>query len=139
MKTLIINGSPREHGNTTVLLEELRRHLKGDIIELSAFRSDIAPCVDCRACWSTAKCAVEDEMKIKTAVGSVLSYDYFYYPDPDAKMEQIPLKGEISSPINMKPDCHFAARCPYATEECLASTPELKNRGGEHFVACHKF
>ena len=64
MKTLIINGSPREHGNTTVLLEELRRHLKGNVIELSAFRSDIAPCVDCRACWSTAKCAVEDEMKI---------------------------------------------------------------------------
>ncbi len=60
-------------------------------------------------------------------------------PDPDAKMEQIPLKGEITSPINMKPDCHFAARCPYATEECFASTPELKNRGGEHFVACHKF
>ena len=60
-------------------------------------------------------------------------------PDPDAKMEQIPLKGEISSPINMKRDCHFAARCPYATEECFTSTPELKNRDGDHFVACHKF
>lgn len=64
MKTLIINGSPRPHGNTAVLLEELRKHLKGEIIELSAFRSDIAPCVDCRGCWTTAKCVVEDEMQV---------------------------------------------------------------------------
>ncbi|MBQ6900213.1 MAG: ATP-binding cassette domain-containing protein [Firmicutes bacterium] len=60
-------------------------------------------------------------------------------PDPDAQVEQIPLKGEISSPINMARDCHFAARCPYATEACHASTPELVNRGNEHFVACHLF
>lgn len=60
-------------------------------------------------------------------------------PDVDAVVEQIPLKGEISSPINMKPDCHFAARCPYATEECHASVPDLINRGNEHFVACHLF
>ena len=60
-------------------------------------------------------------------------------PDVDAVVEQIPLKGEISSPINMKPDCHFAARCPYATEECRAGVPDLVNRGNEHFVACHLF
>ena len=60
-------------------------------------------------------------------------------PDVDAVVEQIPLKGEISSPINMKPDCHFAARCPYATEECHACVPDLVNRGNEHFVACHLF
>ena len=60
-------------------------------------------------------------------------------PDPDAQVEQIPLKGEISSPINMARDCHFAARCPYATEACHASTPELVDRGNDHFVACHLF
>lgn len=60
-------------------------------------------------------------------------------PDVDAEVKQIPLKGEISSPINMKHDCHFAARCPYASEECRASVPDLENRGGEHFVACHLF
>lgn len=60
-------------------------------------------------------------------------------PDVDAVVEQIPLKGEISSPINMKPDCHFAARCPYVTEECRAGVPDLVNRGNEHFVACHLF
>lgn len=60
-------------------------------------------------------------------------------PDVDAVVEQIPLKGEISSPINMKLDCHFAARCPYATEECRAGVSDLVNRGNEHFVACHLF
>lgn len=60
-------------------------------------------------------------------------------PDVDAVVEQIPLKGEISSPINMKPDCHFAARCPYATEECPAGAPALVDRDSEHFVAYHLF
>ena len=64
MKTLIINGSPRENGNTAALIRELRRHLQGEVVEISAFRSDIAPCVDCRACWTTAKCAVQDDMQL---------------------------------------------------------------------------
>ena len=64
MKTLIINGSPRPHGNTAYLIEELKKHLNGEIIELSAFRSNIAPCVDCRDCWETAKCVIQDEMRI---------------------------------------------------------------------------
>lgn len=64
MKTLIINGSPRPQGNTAALIDELKRHLQGEIIELSAFRSDIAPCVDCRGCWKTGECVVEDEMRV---------------------------------------------------------------------------
>lgn len=63
-KTLIINGSPRVNGNTAALIAELRRHMKGEIVELSAFRSNIAPCVDCRGCWETARCVVHDEMQI---------------------------------------------------------------------------
>lgn len=64
MKTLIINGSPRPSGNTVALIGELKRHLEGEVIELSAFRSNIAPCVDCRGCWTTAKCVVRDDMDI---------------------------------------------------------------------------
>lgn len=63
-KTLILNGSPRVEGNTAALIAELKRHLQGEVIELSAFRSNIAPCVDCRSCWETAKCAVQDEMQV---------------------------------------------------------------------------
>lgn len=63
MKTLIINGSPRPQGNTAALIARLKAGLEGEVVELSAFRSDIAPCVDCRSCWTTAKCAVHDEMQ----------------------------------------------------------------------------
>lgn len=64
MKTLIINGSPRPAGNTAALIARLKERLPGEIVEISAFRSNIAPCVDCRRCWTTAKCAVHDEMQI---------------------------------------------------------------------------
>lgn len=63
-RTLIVNGSPRPHGNTAALIEELKKTLEGEVVEISAFRSKIAPCVDCRGCWKTAKCVVRDEMDI---------------------------------------------------------------------------
>ena len=64
MKTLIINGSPRPDGNTVSLIRELKKHLEGEVVEVSAFYSNIAPCVDCRGCWKTAKCVVDDGMQI---------------------------------------------------------------------------
>ena len=63
-KTLILNGSPRVNGNTAALIAELKKHLEGEVIELSAFRSRIAPCVDCRSCWKTARCVVQDDMQL---------------------------------------------------------------------------
>ena len=63
-KTLIINGSPRPEGNTVHLIRALRQELDGEVLELSAFRAKIAPCVDCRRCWTTAQCAVRDEMDL---------------------------------------------------------------------------
>ena len=64
MKTLLLNGSPRPNGNTVSLIQELKAHLEGEIIEISAFYSDIAPCVDCRGCWETAQCVVHDGMDV---------------------------------------------------------------------------
>ncbi len=61
-RTLIVNGSPRPHGNTVALIEEMKKTLEGEVVEISAFRSNIAPCVDCRGCVKTAKCVVRDEM-----------------------------------------------------------------------------
>lgn len=53
----------------------------------------------------------------------------------DAPMRRIMLKGEITSPINPKPGCRFAARCPYAKEECQ-QPQELKEISKNHFVSC---
>lgn len=47
------------------------------------------------------------------------------------------LKGEISNPVDPKPGCRFAPRCPFATEVCNSRNPELKEVCPGHFVACH--
>ena len=46
------------------------------------------------------------------------------------------LAGEVSSPINPKPGCRFAARCPLAKPECTGEDIELKHYGNRHFAAC---
>lgn len=53
------------------------------------------------------------------------------------KKERVLLKGEISSPINPKPGCRFAARCEYAKECCFRKTPEFEEVLPGHYVACH--
>ena len=57
-------------------------------------------------------------------------------PDPDFKMERIPLKGELTSTINPEPGCRFAKRCPYATEGCTSNEMTLKEMEPGHFVSC---
>lgn len=49
--------------------------------------------------------------------------------------ERILLKGEINSPINPKPGCRFALRCPYAKEQCHQPT-ELHEVSPGHFCSC---
>ena len=58
-------------------------------------------------------------------------------PSLHNRRKKILLKGELSSPIDPKPGCRFAARCIYATEECHKSTPKLREACPGHFAACH--
>ena len=63
-------------------------------------------------------------------------------PIPDIRYkgkEAETIKGELSSPINPKPGCRFAPRCPRATEKCRMENPELKDMGDNHLVACHLY
>lgn len=55
--------------------------------------------------------------------------------DIHKKNKRILLKGELVSPINPKPGCRFAARCPYATEKCKNPQTLEEVRPG-HFVSC---
>lgn len=50
-------------------------------------------------------------------------------------MKRIHLKGEITSPINPKPGCRFAARCPYAGSDCQKPQKMEEILPG-HFVSC---
>lgn len=57
------------------------------------------------------------------------------YPNPT---KRILLEGEITSPVNPKPGCRFAARCRYACEEC--SKPQvLEECSPGHFVSCCRY
>jgi oligopeptide/dipeptide ABC transporter ATP-binding protein len=57
-------------------------------------------------------------------------------PSLHNRKERILLKGEISSPINPKECCRFAARCKFATERCRKEEPQLKEISSGHFAAC---
>lgn len=58
-------------------------------------------------------------------------------PKIGAAKKRILLQGELSSPIDPKPCCRFASRCPYAKKECFEQQPELQEVRTGHFVACH--
>lgn len=46
------------------------------------------------------------------------------------------LQGEVTSPINPKPGCRFAARCPYAKESCREGEFALREVLPGHYAAC---
>lgn len=64
-------------------------------------------------------------------------------PEPDPELERHKIKhtipGEIPSPINVKPGCRFASRCPKRMPECEHQTPQLKTVAEGHQVACHLY
>ncbi|WP_241245091.1 oligopeptide/dipeptide ABC transporter ATP-binding protein [Microbacterium amylolyticum] len=57
-------------------------------------------------------------------------------PDPDAKRNRIVPKGEVPSPTDRPPGCHFSNRCHYATDLCRTAEPPLTDAGGGRMVAC---
>ena len=59
-------------------------------------------------------------------------------PDIHYEMNRIVLKGEVTSSIEPKPVCRFAARCNEACDKCLAAEPQLKEISPGHWAACCK-
>ena len=49
--------------------------------------------------------------------------------------QRIRLQGEVQSPIDPPPLCHFRSRCPAVQGRCQREAPPV--RGGGHQVACH--
>ena len=48
----------------------------------------------------------------------------------------VPIKGEIPSPLDPPPGCHFHPRCPQAQDRCRRAAPELEEIAPGHRSAC---
>lgn len=56
-------GSPRRAGDTAFLLKMLLESLDGEHLIVDCYNEDISPCIDCRACRKSDKCAINDGMQ----------------------------------------------------------------------------
>jgi dipeptide transport system ATP-binding protein len=57
--------------------------------------------------------------------------------DPKQKRQRLPVSGELPSPLNPPPGCHFHRRCPFAIDRCKVEYPALRTVEGR-LVACHR-
>ncbi|HYA14310.1 MAG TPA: oligopeptide/dipeptide ABC transporter ATP-binding protein [Syntrophales bacterium] len=58
-------------------------------------------------------------------------------PDPKRKKQRPMQNVEIAGTMDTTKGCPFHPRCPVKVEMCYEDEPELKDRGDDHFVACH--
>jgi oligopeptide/dipeptide ABC transporter ATP-binding protein len=63
------------------------------------------------------------------------AFQHLSHADPTKVM----LPGEVASPLNPPPGCHFHPRCPFAMPVCKEVEPEFKEIAPGHKVACHLF
>ncbi|HVH29210.1 MAG TPA: oligopeptide/dipeptide ABC transporter ATP-binding protein [Vicinamibacterales bacterium] len=61
-------------------------------------------------------------------------------PVPDPKIEatrrRMVLEGDVPSPINPPPGCHFHTRCPFVVAACREVVPPLVEVKRGHYAAC---
>ncbi len=58
-------------------------------------------------------------------------------PDPSSKRTGNIISGEIPSPIDPPPGCHFHTRCPYTHMRCTVEDPPLIEVEKDHWASCH--
>ena len=86
MKVLMINGSPRTSGNTSMALEEMRKVFESEGIETKIVQignKDIRGCLACGRCKELGKCVFNDVVNeladdFKKADGLVVASPVYY-------------------------------------------------------------
>lgn len=65
MKVLIINGSPRVNGNTSIAIDEIVKVFKEEGVETDIFQignKAVRGCIACGSCAENGKCVFDDEV-----------------------------------------------------------------------------
>ena len=63
MKVLMLNGSPKENGNTARALAEMREVLEREGVEVEWVQVGqlaVRGCTGCGACYKVGKCVIDD-------------------------------------------------------------------------------
>ncbi len=87
MRILILNGSPRIHGNTHILLNQVLEGIRAgghDAELLHLAKLQVAPCTGCGFCESKGVCAIDDAMttlyeKVDAAHHLVIGSPIYFY------------------------------------------------------------
>ena len=86
MKVLILNGSPRKGGNTSIALDEMVRIFEADGIEAEVVQvgnKAVRGCIACGTCAEKGKCVFDDVVnelapKFEAADGLVIASPVYY-------------------------------------------------------------
>lgn len=86
MKVLMINGSPRIGGNTTIALNEMEKVFAQESIEVETIQvgnQDIRGCIACQSCAEKGKCVFSDAVnetapKFEACDGLVIASPVYY-------------------------------------------------------------
>lgn len=86
MKVLIINGSPRINGNTSLAIKEMEKIFEAQGVETETMQvgnKDVRGCIACRRCGELGKCVFDDIVnelapKFREADGLVVASPVYY-------------------------------------------------------------
>ena len=95
MKVLLINGSPRENGNTFTALSEVARTLNEEGIEtviVQIGKQAVQGCIACAMCGRTGRCTFHDDLyyqvmrEVKDGIDGLVVGSPVYYGGPNGSL-----------------------------------------------------
>ena len=95
MKVLLINGSPRDNGNTALALQEVARTLNTEGIDtemVNLGRKAVQGCIACGMCGREGRCTFRDELyykvwyAVKEGIDGLVVGSPVYYGGPNGSL-----------------------------------------------------